>query len=98
MSDLGDELLKSLSEVLAYERGARVGYRVHHVKVVPNDVRNARARLGLSQDLFARAFGVSPSTLRKWEQGQRQPAGAAKTLLRVIENEPEAVLRALASR
>lgn len=35
------------------------------------------------------------STVRSWEQGQRQPSGAARTLLKVIEREPEAVKRAL---
>jgi putative transcriptional regulator len=49
----------------------------------------------LSQDQFADAFGVSASTLRKWEQGQRSPTGAAKTLLKIIECEPKAVVRAL---
>jgi putative transcriptional regulator len=33
--------------------------------------------------------------LRKWEQGQRSPTGAAKTLLKIIEREPRAVVRAL---
>jgi putative transcriptional regulator len=49
----------------------------------------------LSQDDFAQAFGVSASTLRKWEQGQRTPTGAAKTLLKIVEREPGAVMRAL---
>ena len=40
-------------------------------------------------------LGTSTSGYRKWEQGERQPSGAARTLLRVMENEPEAVLRAL---
>jgi putative transcriptional regulator len=34
-------------------------------------------------------------TLQKWEQGQRNPDGAAHALLRVMEREPDAVLRAL---
>ena len=63
--------------------------------VKPDDIRKARARLGLSQDQFADAFGVSASTLRKWEQGQRAPTGAAKTLLKIIEREPKAAERAL---
>lgn len=32
---------------------------------------------------------------RRREQGKRQPSGAARTLLRIMEREPEAVLRAL---
>jgi putative transcriptional regulator len=68
---------------------------VHRVAVKPVDVRKGRKRLGLSQDDFAQAFGVSASTLRKWEQGQRTPTGAAKTLLKIVEREPRAVMRAL---
>jgi putative transcriptional regulator len=33
--------------------------------------------------------------LRKWEQGQRYPTGAAETLLKIIDREPQAVIRAL---
>lgn len=95
MSKLGDELIQSMAEALAHARGEKSGVRVHKVK--PSEVRMARERLGLSQDKFAGAFGVSASTLRKWEQGQRAPTGAAKTLLKVIEREPKAVLRALAA-
>jgi putative transcriptional regulator len=93
MSKLGDELIHSMAEALAHARGEKTGARVHKVK--PSDVRRARRRLGLSQDRFAGALGVSASTLRKWEQGRRAPTGAAKTLLKIIEREPKAVLRAL---
>ena len=95
MSKLGDELTRSMAQALAHAQGKRTGSRTHRVTVKPDDIRKARARLGLSQDQFADAFGVSASTLRKWEQGQRSPTGAAKTLLKIIEREPKAVVRAL---
>jgi putative transcriptional regulator len=95
MSKLGDELLQSMNQALAHARGKRTGTRTHKVAVTPNDIQKARKRLGLSQDQFADAFGVSASTLRKWEQGQRVPTGAAKTLLKIIQREPKAVVRAL---
>jgi DNA-binding transcriptional regulator YiaG len=41
----------------------------------------ARAKVGLSQHEFARLPGVSPRILQDWEQGRREPTGAAKTLL-----------------
>jgi len=95
MSKLGDELVQSMAQALAHAQGKRTGGRAHKVTVKPDDIRKARMRLGLSQDQFADAFGVSASTLRKWEQGQRSPTGAAKTLLKIIEREPKAVVRAL---
>lgn len=95
MSKLGDELVRSMAQALAHAQGKRTGSRVRKVEVRPDDIQRARKALGLSQDQFAAAFGVSASTLRKWEQGQRAPTGAAKTLLKIIEREPEAVVRAL---
>ena len=61
---------------------------------VPNP-REIRRRLHLTQEQFAARFQVPLGTLRDWEQGARQPEAAARTLLRVIEKNPDAVLRAL---
>jgi putative transcriptional regulator len=65
----------------------------HRVATV--DVKAAREKLGLSQNSFARTFGFSPATVKKWEQGQRHPTGPARVLMRVIERRPKAVLEAL---
>lgn len=94
---LGSELVQAMSEALAHARGEPTGLIEHRIDVKANDVKHAREQLGMSQDAFAKAFGVSSSTLRKWEQGQRKPAGPARALLRVIEREPKAVLKALAA-
>jgi len=40
---------------------------------------------------------VSQRTLQGWEQGQRQPTGAAKTLLRVAERHPEVLRESVAA-
>ncbi len=91
-----DKIMDGLTDALAYAEGDTKRARAHRVEVPAVDVRAARKALGLSQDKFAAAFRISPSTLRKWEQGQRHPQGPAQVLLRVIEREPEAVKRALA--
>ncbi len=54
-----------------------------------------RKRLNLSQDRFARRFGLSPATVRDWEQKRRRPDRIATALLRVIDHAPETVARAL---
>ena len=46
----------------------------------------------MSQREFAELLGVSPRTLQDWEQGGREPTGAARTLLWVAVKHPE-VLR-----
>src|SRR3984893_18793651 len=56
----------------------------------PDQVRALRARLGLTQEQFARRFGFTLDTVQQYEQGRRRPSGPASTLLRVIEADPEA--------
>jgi putative transcriptional regulator len=90
-----DKIMDGLNEALAYAEGDEGRGKAHVVDLPPVDVKAARKKLGLSQDKFAAAFRISPSTLRKWEQGIRHPQGPARVLLTVIDREPEAVLRAL---
>ncbi len=61
----------------------------------PADVKGIRQKFGMTQQQFADFLMISVRTLQKWEQGERGPDGAAHTLLRVMEKEPEAVKRAL---
>ena len=60
------------------------------------DVKAIRERLGLTQAQFATTFHLSLTTVQAWEQGQNLPDPVARTLLRVIERNPEAVKDALA--
>ncbi|HEV8680420.1 MAG TPA: helix-turn-helix domain-containing protein [Stellaceae bacterium] len=62
----------------------------------PVDVKAIRAKLGMSQEAFATAFGLKLASLRDWEQQRRMPRGPARTLLKIIDREPAAVRRALA--
>lgn len=62
----------------------------------PSPIVRARLKAGLTQAQFAALLGVSRRTLEQWEQGRREPSGAAKTLIRVAELHPE-VLRELAA-
>jgi putative transcriptional regulator len=81
--ELGEKLLKSVRQMKAGEG-----------TVVYSPIVAARQKSGLSQSQFAELMGVSLRTLQEWEQGRRNPSGAAKTLLRVAESHPE-VLREL---
>lgn len=63
--------------------------------VVVSDITRVRNKVNMSQPAFAELMGVSVRTLQAWEQGKRNPSGAAKTLLRVAETHPE-ILRKLA--
>lgn len=83
----GEELGKKLLESV---RQMKAGLGV----VVYSPTIAARQKSGLSQAQFATLMGVSLRTLQEWEQGRRNPSGAAKTLMRVAEAHPE-VLREL---
>jgi putative transcriptional regulator len=95
MSKLGKRLIASAKEGRQIVRGKAdpASYRVH----IPTriDVAAIRKRTKLSQNAFAARFGISPATLKDWEQHRREPEGPARTLLLIIDKEPEAVTRAL---
>lgn len=80
-------LLRSVKDMKAGKAA-----RTTQVKLSP--VTDVRAKVGVSQSLFAALLGVSVRTLQDWEQGRREPSGAAKTLIQVASAHPE-VLREL---
>ncbi len=58
-------------------------------------VLRVRLKSGLSQAQFAAALG-SKRTLEQWEQGRRQPSGAANRLLKIAECHPEVLIEVAA--
>lgn len=97
MTAAGNRIIKSAQQALAYARGEAdvMAYGVH----VPStlDVHAIRHKVHMSQEEFARHFGVSKRTIQDWEQGRRHPSGPARALLVVIDREPEAVRRAFSA-
>lgn len=80
--DIGAELLLSVRQMKAGK--GKIVARVD----VPT-VTLARMKSGLSQADFANLLGVSVRTLQDWEQGRRQPSGAARTLITIAEQQPK---------
>ena len=91
------DLVESVREAVAIARSERAPARVQRVAAERGevDVRAIRGRLGLSQEAFARRFRFSVASVREWGQGRRRPEAAARTLLRVIAHNPQAVTEAL---
>ena len=89
------KLLGSVKEAGRIRRGQVAPSRAFEVK--PEDVKAIRDRLGMTQVEFALLIGVSPGTLRNWEQGRRTPDGPARALLRVAAINPRLVAKALAA-
>lgn len=92
---VGQEIITSLKEAIAWADGENVPVRVTSVQVPTVDVRAVRRRLGLSQSEFAAKFGFQAATLKNWEQRRTRPDGPARVLLAVIARHPEAVEDAL---
>ncbi len=88
---LFDELLESVKQAKAIERGHLKPGRVFHV--APNNgIVRTRGKLGLSQSKFAALLGISEDTLQNWEQGRREPTGPATVLLKIASKHPRVLL------
>jgi len=55
-----------------------------------------REKMGKSQSDFARLLGVPARTYIKWERGERNPGGAALSLLKLVIHSPEQSFKVLA--
>jgi putative transcriptional regulator len=94
----GRKILDGLAEALAHTRGEAGAVKEYRVRIPDMiDVKAVRSRLGLTQAEFAMQFGFKLETVRNWEQAKRVPEASARALLKIIESEPDAVQRALAS-
>ena len=85
------ELESFQKDLLASVRQMKAGKAARTTEVKLSTAAEARAKVGVSQSAFAELLGVSLRTLQDWEQGRRRPAGAARTLLRVASQHPEAL-------
>lgn len=91
--DSFDELMSSVRQMDAIVKSKKKASRSFDFP--DPGVKSIRERLGASQDKFAMILGVSRRTVEKWEQGRRHPTGAARSLLKIVEADPEHALQAL---
>jgi len=79
--DIGAELLQAVRDVKA---GKGKTYAVPAAALARQEAR-------MSQAKFALVLGVSARTLQQWEQGRREPTGAARVLIEVARRNPRVV-------
>jgi putative transcriptional regulator len=91
MSKAFEEINAGLEDAIKHAKGKKTQVVVHQPE--PIDVRAIRKKTGMSQQRFCATFGISLGTLRHWEQGLRSPRGPARVLLKVVDNDPKAVIR-----
>lgn len=91
MSKAGDSILTGLREALEFTEKRNEATVIHRVRVPVVDVREVRAKTGLSQKEFSLSIGVAKGTLLNWEQGRRKPTGPARVLLAILNKKPSLV-------
>lgn len=96
MSKIGESIIRGMEEAAAFAEGKKAEGAVVHIPEEIN-VRRIRKKLNMTQKTFSNYFGVPVKTIQDWEQGRRVPTGASKNFLLVIDQEPDAVRRALTS-
>ena len=55
-------------------------------------IKELRLRIKASQAVFAAYLNTSPSTVQKWEQGQKHPNGTSLKLLNLVDRKGLSVL------
>ena len=93
MSKAFEEINAGLNNALQHAKGKKTKVIVHKPETI--NVQAIRRKTGMSQQKFCATFGISLGTLRHWEQGLRAPRGAARVLLKVVDNNPKAVIKAI---
>jgi putative transcriptional regulator len=58
--------------------------------------RVLRHKLGMTQEQFAKAYGIPLASLRQYEMARYMPPPAVRAYLKVIEAEPDMVRKAVA--
>lgn len=93
MSKAYTEISAGLKDAISHANGKKSKAKEHRPE--PIDVKAIREKTGMTQQKFCATFGISLGTLRHWEQGLRAPRGAARVLLKVVANNPRAVIKAI---
>jgi putative transcriptional regulator len=53
-------------------------------KLSARQIRSLRASIKVSQPVFAAYLNISPSTIRQWENGDKEPSGPSLKLLNIV--------------
>jgi putative transcriptional regulator len=89
-----DQLVAGVKEMKRHIAGKSVrGARAS--EVADPDVRAIREAAHISQSQFAKLIGVNLRTLQNWEQHRTRPSGPARVLLKIVSNDPKAVVDAI---
>lgn len=94
MATLYDDLLEGLTAMKEHLEGKRTLRtetlsRPEPLQISADEVKAIRAKLNLSQAVFAQRLRTSTKTYQGWEQGKSTPNPQATILLRLVEQSPQ---------
>jgi putative transcriptional regulator len=87
LTDFDKQLIAGMEEVVAHISGAPNSSRATVVEFA--DAKAIREKLGMSQAVFSRAYGIPVKTLQHWEQRRHNPDRTASAYLWTIEEFPD---------
>ncbi len=92
MNKAFEKIAAGLADAIAFAEGDAARGRV----AAGPDVKAIRAQTKLSQAKFAEKLHIPVATLRDWEQHRRSPDAPARTLLGMVDADPQAAMKLMA--
>lgn len=87
------ELLTSVKQMGDYLKGKKIpGVKITLVPkpLTAKEIKEVRTKfLMVTQEQFALIVGEGVGAVRTWEQGKRNPGGAASKIIRYVKDHPE---------
>lgn len=92
--DIFSELMTGMQELRDHQEGKITlkSYKVTKrapVTIAPQELRDVREKLNLSQAVFAHYLHTGETTYQNWEQGRARPNAQAVLLIRMVQQNPE---------
>lgn len=93
--ELFADLMASAEEMVAIENGIKEPEKkfTHSYEIL--DVKSIRESAGKTREEFALIIGSSEETVKSWENKRRNPSGASKKLLYLIQTNPTQMIELL---
>ncbi|WP_418163260.1 helix-turn-helix domain-containing protein [Pantoea vagans] len=92
--DIFSELMTGMQELKDHQEG-KITLKRHKVTkrapvtIAPQELRDVREKLNLSQAVFAHYLHTGETTWQNWEQGKARPNAQAVLLIRMVQQNPE---------
>ncbi|WP_410517793.1 type II toxin-antitoxin system MqsA family antitoxin (plasmid) [Pantoea allii] len=92
--DIFSELMTGMQELKDHQDGkitlkSYKATRREAATIAPQELRDVREKLNLSQAVFAHYLHTGETTYQNWEQGRAKPNAQAVLLIRMVQQNPE---------